>query len=120
MDLELVINPARAKKIIAKLITLHCNVIRKKAETENNRRPADRSGLLITWIVEYRHVHFDHEEILCKYRSRAKLAYTDTGSYISHIQTRDLYKDMADNLDTYDTFDYPVDHPYVQRRMERS
>ena len=41
---------------------------------------------------------FHYEEILLKYGSRAKLAYTDTDSFIYHIQTRDLYKDMADNL----------------------
>ena len=48
---------------------------------------------------------------MSKYGSRAKLAYTDTDSFIYHIQTPDLHKDMADNLDAYDTSDYPVDHP---------
>ena len=54
---------------------------------------------------------FHYQEIMSKYESRAKLAYTDTYSFIYHIQTRDLYKDMADKLDAYDTSDYPVDHP---------
>ena len=31
--------------------------------------------------------------------------------YIYHIQTPDLYKDMADNMDAYDISDYLVDHP---------
>ena len=42
---------------------------------------------------------FHYEEILHKYGSRAKLAYTNTDSLIYHIQTPDLYKDMADNMD---------------------
>ena len=54
---------------------------------------------------------FHYEEIFSKYRSREKLAYTDTNSLIYHIQTPDLYKDVADNLDAYDTSGYPVDHP---------
>ena len=33
---------------------------------------------------------FNYEEILSKYGSRAKLAYTDTDSFIYHIQTLDL------------------------------
>ena len=56
-----------------------------------------------------------YEEILRKYGSRAKLAYTDTDSLIYHIQTPDLYKDMADNMDAYDTSDYPEDHPLHSR-----
>ena len=58
---------------------------------------------------------FHYEEILSKYGSRAKLTYTDT--FICHIQTRDLYKDIADNFDAYDTSDYPVDHHSTQGRM---
>ena len=54
---------------------------------------------------------FHYEEIMCKYGSRAKLAYTDTDSFIYHIQTPDLYRDMADNLDVYDASDYPATTP---------
>ena len=52
---------------------------------------------------------------MSKYGSRTKLAYTDTYSFIYHIQTPDLYKDMADNIDAYDTSDYPIDHPLHSR-----
>ena len=48
---------------------------------------------------------------MSKYGSYAKLTYTDTDSFTYDIQTPDLYKDIADNLDAYDTSDYPVDHP---------
>ena len=58
---------------------------------------------------------FHYEEILSKNESRAKLAYSDTDSLIYHIQTPDLYKDMADNMDAYDTSDYPVDNPLHSR-----
>ena len=58
---------------------------------------------------------FHYEEILNKYGSRAKLAYTDTDSFIYHIQTPDLYKEMADNMDAYDTSDYPVNHTLHSR-----
>ena len=58
---------------------------------------------------------FHYEEILNKYGWRAKLAYTDTDSFIYHIQTPDLYKDIADNMDAYDTSDYAVDHPLHSR-----
>ena len=53
--------------------------------------------------------------MLSKYGSPAKLACTDTDSLIYHIQTPDLYKDMTDNMDAYDTSDYPVDQPLHSR-----
>ena len=58
---------------------------------------------------------FPYETILPKYGSLAKLAYTDTDSLIYHIQAPELYKDMAENLDAYDTSDYPTDHPLYSR-----
>ena len=63
---------------------------------------------------------FHYEEILSRYGLRANLAYTDTDSFIYHIQTHDLYKDMADYMDAYDTSVYPVDHPFTQSRIPRS
>ena len=58
---------------------------------------------------------FHYEEIFSKYGWRAKLAYTNTNSFIYHIQTPDLCKDMAGNMDTYDNSDYAVDHPLHSR-----
>ena len=58
---------------------------------------------------------FHYEEIMSKYGSRAQLAYTDTDSFIYHIQMADLCKDMEYNLDAYDTSGYPVDHPLYSK-----
>ena len=66
-------------------------------------------------IIMYR---FHYEEILHKYGSGAKLAYTNTDAFVYHIHTHDLYKDMTDNLEAYDTSDYPVDHPSTQKRTQ--
>ena len=63
---------------------------------------------------------FNYGETLSKYGSRSKLAYNDTDSLIYQFQTADLYKDMADNMDGYDTSDYPVDHPSTRGSMSRS
>ena len=63
---------------------------------------------------------FNYEDILSKYGSRAKLADTDTDSFLYHIQTPDLYNDMADKMDAYNTSDYPVDHHFTRERMPRS
>ena len=70
-------------------------------------------GFCILELSKITMYKFNYEEILHKYGSRAKLAYTDTDSFIYHIQTHYVYNGMADNLDEYDTSDYPVDHPFT-------
>ena len=52
--------------------------------------------------------HYNH--ILSVYGERAKLLFPDTDSLTYHIRTDDLYKDMFEHLDVYDTSDYPADH----------
>jgi len=53
---------------------------------------------------------FHYENIINKYKSRARLLMTDTDSLVYHIQTDDVYNDMLQNLGAYDTSDYPTDH----------
>ena len=126
MDLELVTNPIRAKKLIAKPTTLHWDIISDNLISARKQKPkiiVDRPIYLGFCILKFSKItmyRFHYEEILHKYRSRAKLAYTDTDSFIYHIQTHDIYKDMANNLEAYDTSDYPVDHPSTQKRMPKS
>ena len=96
LDLELVTNQSRAKKLIAKpTIPLEYHqrqsCIGYRTDTENNRRSTDLSGYLYFGIVKVTMYKFRNEEILCKYGSRAKLACTDTDSFIYHILTNLSY-----------------------------
>ena len=112
IDLELVTNPTRAKKLIAKPTTQHRDIITDDMVPIKKQKPqifVDRSIYLGFCILDLSKIvmsQFHYETILQKYGSLAKLAYTDTESFIYHIQTPDLYKDMAENLDAYDTSDY--------------
>ena len=46
-----------------------------------------------------------------KYKEKAKLCYTDTDSFISHIKA-DFYKDIADDVDkSFDTSNYECNRP---------
>ncbi len=48
-----------------------------------------------------------------KYGERVSLLYTDTDSLLMEVQTENIYQDMDQNLDLYDTSDFPKDH-YLQ------
>ena len=45
-----------------------------------------------------------------KYGDEIKLAYTDTDSFVTHIETEDVFKDFREIGEHMDFSDYPVDH----------
>ena len=53
---------------------------------------------------------FHFEYVQSKYGDQTKLLFTDTGGFCFHIQTEDVYKDMQEDQDLFDTSDYPQDH----------
>lgn len=54
-----------------------------------------------------------------KYGANISLAYTDTDSFIVHVKTDDFYADMKENLERYDTSDYPTDNVFQIPRVNK-
>ena len=54
---------------------------------------------------------FYYDTIKKRYGDRSTLLFTDTDSLCLHIQTDDLYSDMLEDLDKYDTSNYDRDSP---------
>ena len=54
---------------------------------------------------------FYYDTLKPRYGQNVRLCYTDTDSFILRYVTDDLYADMADMADQYDTSNYPEDHP---------
>ena len=65
------------------------------------------SVLELSKVIMY---DFHYNFIKDTYGQRAKLLFTDTDSLTYEIQTDDLYDDMLQSLDFFDTSDYPSDH----------
>ena len=112
IDIELVTNPTQAKKLIAKPTTQHWDIItdnllaiKKQKPKIFVNRPIYR-GFCTLDLSKMVMNRFHYETILPKYGSLAKLAYTDTDSFIYHIQTPEICKDMAKNLNAEETSDY--------------
>ena len=104
IDLELVTNPTRAKKLISKPTTQHWDTVTDNLVAIKKQKPnifIDRPIYLGFYILDLSKIvmyQFQYETILPKYGVLAKIAYTDTESFIYHIQTSDIYKDMVENL----------------------
>ena len=62
---------------------------------------------------------FYYNHLEPKYGSKCQLLYTDTDSLLLDIKTEDVYKDMGDNLDYYDTSDFPKDHPLFSQTNKK-
>jgi len=54
---------------------------------------------------------FYYNELKKQYGSKCEVLYTDTDSLLILIETDDVYEDMKNNMDLYDTSDYPKEHP---------
>ena len=67
-------------------------------------------GAAITDISKTFMYDFHYGHIQPRYGASARLLFTDTDSLAYHIRTPDVYKDMAERLELFDTSEYPRDH----------
>jgi len=69
------------------------------------------AGFAILELSKLTMYEFHYDFILPKYGpDKARLLFTDTDSLTYHIKTDDLHKDMKDNMDKFDTSNFPEGH----------
>ena len=68
-------------------------------------------GMSILDLSKHLMYDFYYNHLKKLYTHNIRLLYTDTDSLIVKVDTEDIYADMAQNLDDYDTSNYPADHP---------
>jgi len=62
---------------------------------------------------------FYYETLKPKYGDRLKLLFTDTDSLCCVIETKDLYRDMEEDIDFYDTSNFDPTHPLYSKSNQR-
>ena len=55
-------------------------------------------GLLILDLSKILMYGFQYDYLKPKYSENVKLCYMDTDSFIAHIKTEDIYKDIAEDV----------------------
>ena len=66
------------------------------------------------FILETSKLHmyqFWYDHLKNKYNNKVELIYSDTDSFIIHVETDDIYKDMLEDNNLYDFSEYSTDHP---------
>ena len=63
---------------------------------------------------------FWYDHIKPKYSEKAKLCYMDTDSLIVYIKANDIYKDIAEDMETrFDTSNYELDRPLSKGKNKK-
>ena len=62
---------------------------------------------------------FHYNTIKHKYQDKAQLLFTDTDSLCYHIKTDDLNSDRREDLEKYDTSNYPKDHSLYSSKFKK-
>ena len=64
--------------------------------------------------------HFHYQQIVAKYDSKVKLAYTDTDSFVYLIETKNIYDDKAAKIKPFDTSEFPTTHPLHSKKNAKT
>ena len=103
---KLIARPCFAK---AKIFNEHFAAIHSYKTNLKLNRPI-YVGMCILDLAKHLMYRYDFYYIIISKPSTAIL-YTDTDSLILEIKTEDVYKDMANDKDSYDFSNYPIYHP---------
>ena len=68
-------------------------------------------GLCVLDLSKHLMYDFYYNNVKKRYGDSADLLYTDTDSLLLEITTPNVYTDIREDIDAYDTSDYPQDHP---------
>ena len=64
---------------------------------------------------------FWYDYVKQKYGENAKLCYMDTGSFIVHVTTDDIYKDIEKDVETrFHTSNLAIDRPFPKGKNQKS
>ena len=62
---------------------------------------------------------FRYDYVKPKYGENGKLCYMDTGSFIVHVKTDDIYKDIAEDIEKiFGTSSFEIYH-YKQKKIKK-
>ena len=125
VNVHLVMDPVRFKKLAVRPTLRQAEIINHDLVMVKLARPhiimekPIYVGFCVLELSKVTMYEFHYDHIVDKYGQNARLLYTDTDSFIYHIQTEDLYDDMARDIDIYDTSNFDRDHPLFSERNNK-
>ena len=117
-DSKLVTTDKKRSKLVSEpnyhtmnYISENLSIIEMKRTKVKRNKPI-YLGLSILEISKLLMYEFWYDYMKRKYDDKVELCYTDTGSFIINIKTKDFYRDIADDVaKRFDTSNYEADRP---------
>ena len=77
-------------------------------------------GLSILDLSKTLMYEFLYDYVKPKYGKNAKLCYMDTDSFIGHVKTNNIYKDIAEEIETRsNTSNFEIDRPFPKIKNKK-
>ena len=77
-------------------------------------------GLLTLELSKIVMHEFWYDYIKPKYKEKSKICYMDTDSFTVYIKTDDIYKDLAEDIETrFDASNYELDRTLHKRQNQK-
>ena len=117
VNIRLIADPTKCAKAVSKVSFRRCEIINPDLVMVHAARQKVKLnkpisvGFAILELSKYIMYSFYYEYLKPKYLERCTLLFTDTDSLCCEIKTDDLYADMGENLDLFDTSNFATDHP---------
>ena len=126
MNVKLINDKKRFEKSIAKptckrFVIINDNLVMVECarKTVKQNKPL-YVGFVVLELSKVLMYNFHYNMIRKRYDAEmAKLLFTDTDSLCYHIKTEDVYRDMLEDMDYYDTSNYPPDHFLYSKQNEK-
>ena len=77
-------------------------------------------GLSILDLSKTVMYEFWYDYLKPKYGENLKICYMDTNSFIAHVETDDIYKDIAEDVEKrFNTSNYEIDRPLPKGKNKK-
>ena len=125
IDFELVNNSQRLGKIQNEPVFKHAHIINEslvgveKIRTVTKLNKPIYLGFSILELSKLHMYKFYYDTLKPFYNDRVKLCYTDTDSFVLHIETEDVYDDFNKMDDLFDFSSYPSDHKSYSKKNKK-
>jgi len=124
-NLRLIADPVKLLKAVSKPSYREAQIINKDlvmvraAQQKVTLNKPIAVGFCILELSKLAMYEFYYNYLKTKYQNRCSLLFTDTDSLCCQIQTADIYQDMSESMDLFDTSNFDKDHALYSTHNHR-
>ena len=125
VNIRLIADPSKLRKAVSKPSYRHAYIVNpdltmvRAARQKVVLNKPIAVGFCILELSKLTMYRFYYDYLKSKYGNHCKLLFTDTDSLCCEIETSDVYRDMSEAMDYFDTSNFEPDHPLYSKANHR-